>query len=101
MVLTGCVDASSHSEKLWATEMLTAYPVPTEGLVNISLPDSGTGGTYSYSVLSSNGQVVSTGTFRSSGSTYLFNLSEVQPGVYHILLTGSTGTVYRIKVVKN
>lgn len=98
--VTGCIDISIDTEKLTSDESVTAFPVPTNGVASISLPDAGIGGYFDYSLIMSNGSVVKRGRFQATGENYQFDLSELSPGVYFILLTNSSGTIYRVKVVR-
>jgi photosystem II stability/assembly factor-like uncharacterized protein len=95
--LTGCVDwpVGINPEKF--KDKITAFPVPTNGKVEVSLPS---GKNLTYLVISSTGRIVSQGKIENPSDSWLFDLGSCLTGIYMIQLTDELGVVYRIKVVK-
>ena len=94
----GCTDITygieSGCEKV---SSLTAFPVPTNGLVNVSLPD---GNLFNYKIVDLGGKVVKNGTIHKRDVIGSFDLSDYNRGIYIIHLTNDIGITYRVKVVK-
>ncbi len=95
--LVGCVDYPAGTEKVPPAYNLTAFPVPADGYVNLSLPP---GERFNYRLVSSAGQVVEQGAIEHPSTTYLMNLANKQAGAYYFILTDNSGVTYRIKVLK-
>ncbi len=74
-----------------------AFPVPSAGVVTISLPGNGK---YNYSIYSISGKIVDSGLIDRASSEHSFNLGSFHNGVYFIKLVDEGGIVYRVKVVK-
>jgi photosystem II stability/assembly factor-like uncharacterized protein len=95
--MVGCLDYPAGNENLKTISNITAFPVPTSGFVNVSLPS---GDRFQYRIVSLTGQVVDQGTIDNSADSYSFNMGDKRAGTYLIILTGSNGVVYRVKVSK-
>ena len=95
--IVGCTDITgTHSCKKDFKE-LKAFPIPSSGMITITLP---TEGSFNYSVYSISGQKVQQGIIQSNGEGQTFNLSGVKPGIYILRIVNEKGAVYRVKVVK-
>ncbi|MEI7662930.1 MAG: discoidin domain-containing protein [Bacteroidota bacterium] len=95
--LTGCVDWPAGIGPGKFTDKVTAFPVPTDGQVSISMP---TGDNFTYEVISSAGRIVSKGTIENSSDAWTYNLGSCKPGIYLIKLTSGREVNYFVKVVK-
>ena len=95
--LTGCYDWPVEVNPVEEHQKITAFPVPTTGIVNVSLPIA-----YSlrYQIVSSSGRVISSGTLEQPSSSYPFDLGNHPAGIYLIHMTDPQGIVYRVKVIK-
>ena len=95
--MVGCVDYPTGTGSLPEMNSLTAFPVPTNGTVKVSLPS---GNSFTYRIISSAGIEVRNGIIDTPSASYTFYLGDNKPGVYFILLADSQGSTYRVKVVK-
>ena len=95
--LVGCTDLTIGTHTLNEPENLHAFPVPTNGQITISLPNSKK---LQYRIISLAGQLIEQGTIINPTGSYTFDLSGEQPGVYLIHLTDEKGIGYRVKVVR-
>ena len=88
-----------NSANLFNTEIqsLSAHPIPTKDLLEISLPTSAQ--SHHYNIYSANGQIVKKGVL-SKGKQVLLNLSDLNQGVYVIKIYNNNGRFY-IKTIKN
>ncbi len=77
---------------------LKAFPIPTSGHINISIPGRGN---FDYEIHSLLGQVVKKGIIKEAHSSHIFDLGSFESGMYIINLIDETGAVYRAKVIKN
>jgi pectin methylesterase-like acyl-CoA thioesterase len=75
-----------------------AYPIPTNGLVNLTLPEGI--GSLNYEVYSIQGQKLKKGVLLSN-ATRSIDLSTLNSGVYIINMKNVVGAVYKVKVIKN
>ncbi|MEE4116949.1 MAG: discoidin domain-containing protein [Marinilabiliaceae bacterium] len=96
--LVGCYDKSVGINDLKINE-LSAFPVPSTGIVNITLPHDGFS-KYNYSIYSINAYLVDSGTINGSGTTYSMDISDLKQGYYMLILTTDSGSRYRIKLIK-
>ncbi len=83
-----------------ATKQVKAYPVPTSGLLNISVPN-GNAGNLDYQIYSIQGKLVDTGVIKENYAKQTLDISKLNSGVYIINLKDTEGVVYRVKVIKN
>lgn len=79
------------------SEKIKAFPVPTPGIVNVSVPGRGT---LHYRIYSTLGQIVQKGTLKDAHSSHTFNLSNLDIGIYFIHMNDTNGGLFRVKVVK-
>ena len=93
----GCTDILYEIPQNNEINSLNAFPVPTNALINISLP---AGNYFNYQIISVEGKIVEKGSFTHSGNTKSFNLNLFKNGIYIIQLTNKAGITYRVKVVK-
>ena len=93
----GCVDWPVGAGAIQRDDKLTAFPVPTNGMVEVSLP---AGSHFKYQIVTIDGKIVQNGTVKDDVDIYPFNLGDSSPGVYFIMMTNETGQIYRVKVVK-
>ncbi len=93
----GCTDITYNVGQNPGYENITAFPVPTNGLVAVSLPN---GRIFNYSVISLDGRVISTGRIDGISDSYSFELTNQKAGIYTILLSNESGVEYRVKVIK-
>jgi hypothetical protein len=95
--LTGCYNNGNGILTHQVVNELKAFPVPTSGIVNVTVPPNKS---LRYTIFSISGRVVNTGEIRMTGSNHSFDFSDYKTGVYFIRMTDRKGTVYRTKVVK-
>jgi photosystem II stability/assembly factor-like uncharacterized protein len=95
--LVGCTDLTIGTSTHSKTENLHAFPVPTNGQITISLPDSKK---LQYQIVSLTGKIIANGKIPNPNNSCAFDLSNEQSGVYFIHLTDENGTGYRVKVVR-
>lgn len=93
----GCTDITSSVQQAGTMEQLRAFPVPTNDVVNVSLPG---GHTYDYKIVSLDGKLVENGIFNHAGNERQIDLKHFNQGVYFLLFSDELGISYRIKVVK-
>ena len=79
---------------------ISAYPVPTDGKVNLSVFTSNAGQNMKYTLYSIAGQVINQGQLDGYSGNYSVNLSAYSSGIYFIVLVDNSGVKYRVKVVK-
>ncbi|MCI9846033.1 pectinesterase family protein [Flavobacterium pectinovorum] len=75
-----------------------AYPIPTKGIVNLTLPEGI--GNVNYEVYSVLGQKVKQGILAANTAPSI-DLSTLNAGVYIIRMKNSEGVVYQVKAIKN
>ncbi|MEI6681479.1 MAG: discoidin domain-containing protein [Bacteroidota bacterium] len=95
--LTGCVDWPAGTGPGKFNGTLTAFPVPADGFVQVSLP---AGDHFRFEVISAQGELIDRGTIEKAESTWSFNLAGCKPGIYLIRMTDDAGVSYVVKVVK-
>jgi pectin methylesterase-like acyl-CoA thioesterase len=84
--------------KIKDSNEVIAYPMPTTGVVNLSLPKGI--GSLNYEVYSIQGQKVKNGLLPTD-VTRSIDLSNLNSGVYIISMKNAEGAVYKAKVIKN
>ncbi len=106
---TGCVEYPAGAASDIRGASMTAFPVPTNGRVTVSLP---WGDRFDYEVVSASGAMVDRGVVPIAGSSlenhsgtdtsgsHEFDLTGLKPGIYLIVLKEATGDIFRVKVVK-
>ncbi|NOR88315.1 MAG: T9SS type A sorting domain-containing protein, partial [Bacteroidales bacterium] len=95
--IVGCVDPNGSSESLNPYVDLKAFPVPSNGNVNIALPAADK---LHYSLLSSHGQLIKQGSIENPSSSFSLDLSSYGSGIYILRMRSDSGVVYRVKLVK-
>jgi hypothetical protein len=95
--MVGCTEPPVGLDNVNTLQMLPAFPVPTGGSLNVSLP---VGKRFSYRIVSSSGKEVDHGIIEHSSDSHAFNLGSLHNGVYFIVLTHDQGATYRVKVIK-
>lgn len=93
--IVGCVDWPAWTGAAKFRDNLAAFPVPTSGVVEVSIPQADS---FRYQVLSSTGHVIDQGIIEKPGDTWHFNLGGVKSGIYLIRLVKDNGVVYSVKV---
>lgn len=83
-------------ETIKETKGVSAYPIPTNGVVNLTLPDGI--GSLDYDVYSILGQKLKSGLLQTTRSV---DLSTLNSGVYIINMKNTEGVIYKVKVIKN
>jgi photosystem II stability/assembly factor-like uncharacterized protein len=95
--IVGCNGDTSGSEENPLDGNVTAWPVPTTGKVNLDLPGEGN---YAYTILTIDGRTAGNGKTGGGTGGGAVDLTGFDKGVYFIRVTGGSGTVYTVKVVK-
>jgi len=95
--VVGCTDITGTHSCIGDYQELNAFPVPSSGVVTVSLPDENR---LEYSLLSVSGQVIHQGVIQDAGNSLSINLASNSPGVYILRMKGQSGAVYRVKIVK-
>jgi hypothetical protein len=93
----GCYHITGIDNSQINNKSITAFPVPTNGMINITLPIAGK---LNYRIVSNLGQTVEIGEIQSTENTHSFDLKNRLAGMYFILLTDENGIKYRVKVIK-
>ncbi len=94
----GCNGNTSGSEISALDTQVSAYPVPTNGLVRLDVPANME---YTYTILSALGKQVGQGEINAGSSGQQINLGNCESGVYLVRLIDKGGVCYWVKVVKN
>jgi hypothetical protein len=94
--MVGCTDIFFGTDSRNEPGKLSAFPVPTNGIVNIPSPP---GENLRYSVISASGQVVQNGIIDQPGDIISFDISGEKPGIYFIRLLDERETAYFTKVI--
>jgi len=95
--LVGCYNTVGIAEQSEKDSPARAFPVPTSGIVSISLPNAMI---EHYQVFSVLGQQMEKGVVQNKPQVLPLDLRGYPNGVYLIQLADGQGVVYRIKVVK-
>jgi len=100
---TGDVDVLDVGvNELANSEQVTVFPNPSNGVINITIPDSFNSNTLNAEVVSADGKIVFVKSDLQSGSNYEFDLrSEVSTGVYFLRLKSDNNIIYSGKVSIN
>ncbi len=94
--MVGCTDITFGNHKRELDTELLAFPVPSNGIVSVSLP-SGLG--FSYQIFNANGKSCLQGNIEKQKENHSFDLSSFVSGIYFIKLRDEDGVVYNVKVV--
>lgn len=96
--VVGCTDLTHDIRQTNGYKEIKAFPVPSNGLVHIPVPGYGK---FDFRVVSLTGQVIEQGIVNHENGTYSIDLGNQPSGIYFIHLTGESGVVYRVKVVRD
>ena len=96
--VVGCVGTQTDINDT-RSEVVKAWPVPTDGIVNLALFKS-EGQELEYTMFNVSGQVVDRGFVNGFSDNFTIDLSEYLTGLYFIILQDKQGVKYRVKVVK-
>lgn len=99
--VTGCLQKDITSISNNHISEIDAYPIPAADKLNISLPGVNTLEIINYQFYSISSSLVKSGSFVTMDNTHSFNVADLQAGTYLLLLKGSSGNTYRIKLIKN
>jgi len=95
--LVGCTDLTSTHNSLDAYQDLQAFPIPSSGNVNITLPS---GNNFNYTIISTYGKIIEQGRIEEQTGSFAIDLSAYSSGIYIIQMRSEQGVVYRVKLVK-
>jgi len=95
--IIGCYNNGDGIASHRITKDIKAFPIPTNGIVNLSVPVNKN---LNYSIYLSTGQVVQRGKINRTESLYSFDLTQLKTGIYFIIMIDEAGVEYRAKVVK-
>ena len=94
----GCETNSTRNSDDKYIDELYAFPVPTNGIISIPLPDSGE---FLYSCMSITGKIVTEAAVKSDSGLFTLDLSGEISGVYVVILRNNSGRIFRVKIIKN
>ncbi len=77
------------------------YPNPSEGIVYVELSSTGNASMVHYSVLDSSGRILLAGTETNKSDSFIINLSELQSGLYFLILQSVEGGTGMVKLIRN
>ncbi|MBT3241800.1 MAG: T9SS type A sorting domain-containing protein [Bacteroidetes bacterium] len=95
--VTGCNGDTSGSDIELLDNDISAYPIPTDGLVRLDVPANKE---YSYQILSLQGQEIKHGIIHKSSAGQTLDLAEYNSGIYLVRLLDTAGVSYWVKVIK-
>ena len=95
--MVGCTDLAYDLPSGLIREEVTAYPVPSNGQVYMTIPGDGP---YSYQIISTTGMVYKRGTINGTGSDISIDISICPPGLYIIQLSDQGGRKFTAKAIK-
>lgn len=95
--ITGCYHETVTTEDLSTFTSLPAFPVPTQGLLNIPLPKSGI---FNYSIFNMTGQLLAAGQLATENESLQFDLSKLTNGIYFIRLQDENNRSFIVKAIK-
>ncbi|MBE0647563.1 MAG: discoidin domain-containing protein [Bacteroidales bacterium] len=95
--MVGCYEWPVEVNPPSIEQGITAFPVPTDGIVNLSLPMAEC---FQYQILSSAGSLVGKGIIDHPSDYQKFDLGNQPAGIYLIRLTTNSGVTFNVKVVK-
>lgn len=94
--MVGCTDLTYGLTYASNPQSITAYPLPTHGMLTISLPAAGS---FNYQVFDATGRRLQAGQTLSNHNGCQIDLNALKPGVYALVLVKDKVT-YRLRVVK-
>lgn len=95
--IIGCYESATNTTTQQIINELKAFPVPTSGVINLSVPVSRN---IKYNICSTTGQVIKKGEIVNTSSQFSFDLTPFKTGVYFIKMVDEAGVIYRAKLVK-
>lgn len=95
--MVGCTDLTYGTPGTEGPEKVAAFPVPTNGIVRVSVPMADD---YRCLVFSETGRVIKTLPCNSGPEGCVIDMTGFKAGVYTIILTTSGNVKFRVKVVK-
>ena len=96
--MVGCTDLTYDVPEVSVSEEIRAFPVPSNGKVNISLPE---GNNFRIQITDMNGNTIRTGIINENTGDHIIDLSACNSGLYIISLVNPEGIRYHVRVVKN
>ncbi len=89
---TGLLDVTSYS--------LNAFPVPTNNVINVTLPFNNGVNRFEYFVVSATGQQMKKGITTPNSNKLSIDVSEYPTGNYFVIMRSESGVLYRVKFIK-
>ena len=95
--VVGCIDNTGFNDYFDSYNHLSAFPIPTSGLISVALPNAQE---LNYSIVSASGKAIEKGQIHQHQGHYDFDLSHQSNGVYILLINDTQGRSYRVKMIK-
>jgi photosystem II stability/assembly factor-like uncharacterized protein len=95
--MVGCTDIYFGTDERKETEEVSAFPVPTSGIVSIAAPP---GSTVFYTLFSATGQLINHGTIEPMKNIFSLDLSSEMPGLYFVRFVTGSGTTFIARIIK-
>jgi photosystem II stability/assembly factor-like uncharacterized protein len=95
--IKGCYTESTSTYEIFNYKYLKAFPVPTKGIFEVSLPFEGV---FEYSITNISGVMLESGSRNLNVKSLSLDLSNYENGIYVIRLLDDLGRTYFVKVVK-
>jgi len=95
--MVGCTDLTYNLPDEKVPGQIHAFPVPSNGKVNISLP---AGNNFRYHLTDMAGHTVKTGIINKNDGDHIMDLSSCNSGMYLLVLVDSKGIRYHVRIVK-
>jgi photosystem II stability/assembly factor-like uncharacterized protein len=95
--MVGCTDVAYGTGEERTKQELFAFPVPTNGMVTVSVPE---GRNIRYTIFSASGQAIRNGTIEPSNKTITIDLKREKPGFYLVRFVDEGGVVYTARIIK-
>lgn len=96
----GCSTYQTGLSKIENTTELKAFPVPSNSQITINLPFNNGFNSYDYTVHSSTGQQITSGTVGGTTTKLSIDLMDYKAGYYFVNLVDLGGSNYRVKFIK-
>lgn len=100
ITFVGC-NLTTGVEELIRNQFVSAFPVPANSVISVTLPFNDGIHPYSYSVYNASGQQMENGIAESSLKVLKINVLDYPSGYYFVNITDSKGINYRAKFVRN
>jgi len=98
--VVGCNYTNTGLNSDIADKFISAYPIPTNGIITLDLPGYSQNTGFTFSVFSSLGQLMLEGKIQESNNNPTIDISELDAGIYFVTLVDKQNVAYRIKVIK-